>query len=274
MAVGLKNSSGTDFDSLFHQGTGNQLFYIYTNAGTDVGQRYLPASSGTAGANCNFKNSSSQDIGPKLCKINTVIPAYTSQTLSGSGTFTVPANVTKLRVTIKGGGGGGGGGLYILRYSSSATGSSTLSKSGGSGGKGGYRQDTISTSAGSTFSYSVGGGGGGGAKNYLTTLSGAGTYYSTGGGNGGTSTFGSYSSTGGGSGTRASATFTKTEYTYGKWDDTGYYYTLTSSSNGSAGSAGSPSGSGGNGGAGGSGNNNGSNGSGGSIVVEYGVGIQ
>ena len=270
MAVGLKNSSGTDFDSLLHQGTGNQLFYIYTNAGTDVGQRYLPASSGIAAANCNFKNSSAQDIGPKLCKINNVTPAYTSQTLSGSGTFTVPSGVKKLKITVKGGGGGGGGSCKI----------STTYAAGGAGGKSGYTQTTISTSPGSTFQYSVGGAGAGGSGKNVSTgsmpsvLTPHNQYHTltaNSGGSGGSSTFGSYTSSGGGGGGGSSCQGMVQE-SYDKDENVSYSYYARNATAGSAGTSYHNSGSSG----GGGGNNGGAggNGSGGSIVVEYGVGIQ
>lgn len=74
MTTGLLNLSGMDFDSCFQSGTGTQLFYIYTNSGQDVGQRYLPASAGTAYGTINYRNSSGTDIGNLLCKIGTNDP--------------------------------------------------------------------------------------------------------------------------------------------------------------------------------------------------------
>lgn len=87
MSTGLLISSGSDFDSIFETGSGTQLFYIYTNAGTDIGQRYLPASSGSAYGTTNFKNSSGTDVGTLLCKYGTSsagISWVATLTLSGS----------------------------------------------------------------------------------------------------------------------------------------------------------------------------------------------
>lgn len=194
-------------------------------------------------------------------------PNYTSQTLSGSGTFTVPDYVTKLRVTIKGGGGGSGSSVAHKKGSNDNTGDVTAT--GGAGGTGGYQQVTITTTAGSAFSYSVGAAGSAasGPTNYVSSAK-------KNGGTGGTSTFGSYSSTGGGGGNGGYLSRSGSS-------DAGYSYTAY---NGSSGSAGSPSGDGGSG----AGTNTavvpaiagkftyaaGWSGSSGSIVVEYGSGIQ
>lgn len=91
MSTGLLISSGSDFDSIFATGSGTQLFYIYTNAGVDVGQRYLPASSGTAYGTTNWKNASGTDVGTLLCKIETGSAGMTwtaSMSLSGA-TYTL-----------------------------------------------------------------------------------------------------------------------------------------------------------------------------------------
>lgn len=71
MASNLIATNGLDFDNIFQQGQGNQLFYTYANNGQDVGQRYLPASEGDPAGNVGFLNSSGQDIGPKLCLTGT-----------------------------------------------------------------------------------------------------------------------------------------------------------------------------------------------------------
>ena len=243
MATGLLNSAGTDFDNLFAQGTGTQLFSIYTSSGVDVGQRYLPASSGTAGDACGFLSySPGADIGPKLCKYGTNTPAYTKQVLSGSGTFTVPAGVTKLKVTMSGGGGGGGDGTYTSQ-------SGGAGAAGGAGGRGGWHSETINVAAGMQFSYSVGGGG---AR-------------ATAGGN---TVFGGWTCTGGAAGTRGviqTVTVGKeTEYT---------------GVNGTKGADGTPSsGNGAQGGSGGAAMSGtagyGHAGSAGWLWVEYGEGIQ
>lgn len=68
MTTGLQISNGTDFDSLFQTGSGTQLLYTYANNGADIGQRYLPASSGSAYGNTGFYNPSGTDVGNLLCK--------------------------------------------------------------------------------------------------------------------------------------------------------------------------------------------------------------
>ena len=98
------------------------------------------------------------------------------QVFTANGTFTVPAGVTKVKVTVVGGGGGGGGST------------SSYGGYGGGGGGGGSAIKIISglTPAG-TVSVTVGAGG-------AASSGGA-------GGAGGTSSFGAYcSSTGGGGG--------------------------------------------------------------------------
>ena len=71
MTTGLQISNGTDFDSLFQTGSGTQLLYTYANNGADIGQRYLPASSGSAYGNTGFYNPSGTDVGNLLCKAGT-----------------------------------------------------------------------------------------------------------------------------------------------------------------------------------------------------------
>jgi hypothetical protein len=68
MTTGLQISNGTDFDSLFQTGSGTQLLYTYGSNGQDIGQRYLPASSGSAYGSTGFYNPSGTDVGNLLCK--------------------------------------------------------------------------------------------------------------------------------------------------------------------------------------------------------------
>ena len=71
MTTGLQISNGTDFDSLFQTGSGTQLLYTYGSDGQDIGQRYLPASSGSAYGSTGFYNPSGTDVGNLLCKAGT-----------------------------------------------------------------------------------------------------------------------------------------------------------------------------------------------------------
>lgn len=104
-----------------------------------------------------------------------------SQLFTSSGTFTVPAGVTNIMVTVVGGGGGGSWGW----------GDACVPYYGGGGGVGGVAGGYLSVTPGSTFTVTVGAGGAGS---------------NTGNGSaGGTSSFGSaFTATGGGAGTRAS----------------------------------------------------------------------
>lgn len=82
-----------------------------------------------------------------------VVTAY----YTGSGTFTVPAGVTSLRVTISGGGAGGSSGAP-----------------GNSGGQGGSGTFIVSVTPGGTFNYAVGAGGAGAAAGSSSTSGAAG----------------------------------------------------------------------------------------------------
>lgn len=104
-----------------------------------------------------------------------VVTAY----YTGTGTFTVPAGVTSLRVTVSGGGGGGSSGAP-----------------GNSGGQGGSGTFIVSVTPGGTFNYAVGAGGVAAASG-STNISGA---------SGGNTTFiGSFA--GGGSSSNTSGSY-------------------------------------------------------------------
>ena len=187
---------------------------------------------------------------------------------SGSGNWTVPGGVHKIRVTCVGGGGGGGGGGPGGGYA------------GGGGGGGGTlvslaTTSIVSTTPGATINYTVGAGGAGGSagsgggSGTATTFTGAttgagGTAGSTGGtaATGGSGGFGGDGATGG-AGAGGSAGVTGNDGTAG-----------TSGRGGTGGGAGGVAGATGNyggGGGGGDGNTGGSGGAGGSgiIIIEY-----
>lgn len=104
-------------------------------------------------------------------QVDAILPAIKAiqgpAVLTGSGTFTVPADVTRLYVTAVGGGGGGGGG-----YNPSGTSPSTAAGGGGGAGAIAYRVP-VYVSPGLELGYAVGAGGVGGTA----------TTYSTDGGN-------------------------------------------------------------------------------------------
>lgn len=114
-------------------------------------------------------------------KLPALRPGFSSQLVfTASGSFTVPAGVTKVKARVLGGGGGGGG--------------NTSTGGGGGGGGGAYGEGIYSVTPGQVVSVTVGGGGGGGPNN-------GGTASANNGASGGTSSFGTLlSATGGGGG--------------------------------------------------------------------------
>lgn len=128
-----------------------------------------------------------------LAKLNSNARFYERITTytSGSGNFTVPANVTELVVEAIGGGGGGG------------SGGGSAGRGGGGGSSGEYGVVRMSVTPGASLAYSVGTGGGGGAE---SSISGAGAT----GSSGTNTTFNGWTwrgGTGGGGGS-ASASYT------------------------------------------------------------------
>jgi hypothetical protein len=138
---------------------------------------------GTNGFYLPFKNNSSTGtLGLDFSGNNntwttnnfSVTPSYQYTTYtSGSGTYTVPSNVTSIQYLVVAGGGGGG------------------NRAGGGGGAGGLVQGTMAVTPGQTIAYSVGTGGAGGAASGGTNNNGT---------NGTNSTFGSLTAVGGGAG--------------------------------------------------------------------------
>lgn len=115
-------------------------------------------------------------------------PSGGAQLFNSSGTFTVPANITLLKVIVVGGGGGGGAGNF---FSGDSYGAGAAVRTGGTGGGGGISAGYIVVTPGQTYTVTVGGGGNGSN--------------SSSGAAGGTSGFGGLlSATGGGGGAAAS----------------------------------------------------------------------
>lgn len=224
-----------------------------------------------------------------LC-VQYAIYSQTTQTLTTSGTFSVPCGVTTLTVQCWGGGGAGGG--------------ATGNPSGGGGGAGGaYSSSVVTVVSGSSVSYTVGAGGTGGtgnggaggaslfsgviasggvggvasATNNISTSGGTastvgcvGTTIAA-GGNGGTGTGGNSGGGGGegaGVGIAGNAGGVTTGGSGGAGGDGGN--AGSNSGNGTNGSNGSvPGGGGGGGRAGNNTNRNGGNGGNGQIVITY-----
>jgi hypothetical protein len=224
---------------------------IYTTT-TEAGSAYICANvNGTNGYIAIGATSHAKATVGRVTKSGTTYAILTASTVpytkktyttAGTYTFTIPAGITKVKLTIAGGGGGGGYNVtYSYYYSGCKTsGTRYATEYGGTGGRGGLATGTKSVTSNATYTITVGAGGAACKA-------------------GGKSSFGSLlSATGGGAATSA--------YSY-------YYYDGEYSSHhhggGSNGAAGTPSGSGGAGGSSGGGS-----GMTGWVYVEYGEGIE
>ena len=95
--------------------------------------------------------------------VNTVNGGFSHlQVFNSSGTFTVPAGVTKVMVELWGAGGGGGGG--------GGGGYSNAGGTGGGGGGGGYVKDIVNLSPGASVTVTIGNGGSGGLGGFVGTI--------------------------------------------------------------------------------------------------------
>ena len=148
-------------------GTGSNVTSLNAN---NISSGTVPTArlgSGTANSSTYLRGDQTYSALP------TILPGLGGQVFTSSGTFTVPAGVTQVKVTVAGGGGSGG----------NARSTSTPTPRG--------------TNVGSA--YGGGGGGGGVTIKYVTGLTPGGTVSVTVGGSSGTSSFGAFcSATGGG----------------------------------------------------------------------------
>lgn len=121
-------------------------------------------------------------------QISAVVPNVVGFT--SSGTFTVPTNVTRIKVEIWGGGGGGGNG--------------SSSYPGGGGGAGGYIFNVFNVTPGTSYTVTIGSGGNAGASgtssSFGALMSAAGGHAGSAGGSGGSGAGGSGGTTSGGVG--------------------------------------------------------------------------
>jgi len=123
----------------------------------DKGSGGGAADDGTGGSSTDGKGGNGAD-GYVLIEWGDWLYDTSSQEYTtGSGTFTVPADVTKLSINMCGAGGGAGGGSDY--------------GSGGGGSGGWYLNEEMTVSPGQTISYSIGTGGTGGAAGTSTTFS-------------------------------------------------------------------------------------------------------
>jgi hypothetical protein len=140
--------------------------------GTSALQAVAP---GTTGNLLTSNGTTWQSTAPPVSYVGPNAQVFTS-----SGTFTVPSNITAVKVTVIGGGGGGGG----------AKSPGGQCGGGGGGGAGAAVEWVTGLTSGGTVTVTVGAAGSGGSSSPSN------------GSSGGTSSFGSYcSATGGGGGT-------------------------------------------------------------------------
>ena len=153
----IQNSSGTQYIVRIY-GTQSEAgsLYIYCNADTTAGfVRIASTSDSYATPGRVTKNGTTYAI----CK-TVAAPAYNYSYYTSSGSFTVPANVYKLRITCVGGGAGGvtGG---VIGETIPNTGTTSFGVQGGTTSFGslcsaaGGTQPSITTSGGSVVSYIV-----------------------------------------------------------------------------------------------------------------------
>lgn len=184
-------SNSTSYRLIFHTATTSALAYSIKFDNFSVGPQIVPAG--------------------LQAKPNT-----TQKFLSGSGTYTTPAGVYQIKVTVVGGGGGGAGAGSSAVGATGGTstfGSSLLTATGGTGGN--YYQQggiggtaTINSPALEIFKGSGnagGGGGGGGGQQYTGEGNGGGSPFLGGGGTG--SGAAGTANTGGGGGGAAGGTY-------------------------------------------------------------------
>ncbi len=229
-AIGTTTPAAGKFTTLeatttFKLGTTHQGDIPYDN-GTSI-VRLTP---GTSGYYLKTQGTSANPIWAAI-----TIPTTFSQLFTSSGTFTAPAGVTKVYITMIGGGAGGGGcnstgsnfaggggaGAYLFNLPFTVTPASNYTVTIGAGGAGGTNSGTDGSSGGTTSfdalsvlggsggvgstSGTAGNGGAGGvgtgydASASISTASNAGGGYTKTGGNGAKGGSGSKSGAGGGS---------------------------------------------------------------------------
>ncbi len=180
----------------------HNITFVGTNISATIGAVYQDGYLNNFTVNSTVSSASAVTVTPFVTNTNAYLQAgtltktsgtgdasisYTSYSYSAkSGTYTTPANVKYIKITLVGGGGGGSVPQGILS-----------TNSGGAGGSGGGAVKHIITSPSSTYSYSVGIGGVGA------------TIATTSGGAGGNTTFSTVTANGGPGG------FTTTIYTRG-----------------------------------------------------------
>ena len=169
--------------------TNDNILWFCTTTGTASSAVWQGLAPLTGNSNYAFNvadaTTSTEAVALQQLQNNTLAVNFTSgvfsniQVFTSSGTFTVPAGVSKVKVTVVGGGGGGAG---------TNSGYGAGYNGGGNGGAGGAAIGVFSVTPGPAYTVTVGAGG----------AAGTGAAPPTNGGAGGTSSFGSLASATGG----------------------------------------------------------------------------
>ena len=157
----IKNSTGNEQTALLYSTTG-EVGEIYANLIVDGQTCYVPLVSTENSSATSGRIKKSDGTTYAIAQATTPEYAYTTITTAGSGTFTVPTGVYKLRVTCVGGGAGGtyNGWIYYLSgsgrwdFSPAAGGTTTFGGVTANGASAPYYEGKI-TGSGETASGSI-----------------------------------------------------------------------------------------------------------------------
>lgn len=204
------DSTGSNLSSLTNAGTARTNLGLAAIAASGSASDLSSGTTPTARLGSGTASSSTYLRGDQTWAAVTSLPGILGQVFTSSGTFTIPAGVTALKVTVIGGGGGSGG------YASGSQ--NTCSGGGGAGGTG--ISFLTGLTPGNTIAVTVGAAGTAAASGNNTGGTGGSSSIASGtqtittitctGGSGGSGTGGSTSNGGGSGGTSTGASINKT----------------------------------------------------------------